>query len=475
MASHESALTMQVLANEDLLALIMDYIGDPETLCNVVMALPVARTTFESCPRQLLTVSLSNLESESQLLAILYISLIQDDVSQASMIPLLWDYLRLDETAGIVEASAWAVDFALPQKFSDPFETLRKLAAVWSAVEGLACGFIEHSIQFIRNCRAAKDAGLETAYYDQGHKLRPLSHLWDRDIKLGGWPGFAILDKPQPWTLPLRASETDRVKRALWRLEVLAVVSHKPHTFPQENAIRSEAAKIHRTMPQGHDNGGCMLLASLCATELSELDSVYEFLLCETIGKAYLHKLDPYLPQSNTVVQQDYAERTGSTVSNNVESWKQTSDGFRAHFEMGKAAKLARAEHNNSLIYLMSLGLPFVHRVYQQIVRDGNDIIPEHYPNLKYRSIGGLQETWNKLGRSNTYNGRSLFDCKLVHSDVGISFTRRCPPIPLLPVDEPSSGRYGAYGAIYLLTRSSRDFRMEDLWRAGCYMWERRE
>ena len=474
MAVHEPALTMQVLANEDLLALIMDYIDDPKTLCNIVTALPVAQTTFERCPRQLLTAALSNAQSEIQLLAILHISLTQDHVSRASMISLFWDYLRLDDTPGIVEPPAAAVDFALPQELSDPFKTLRRLAAVWSAVEDLACGFIEHSIQFIRGCQDAKDAGLETANYRRGHKLRPLSHLWDKDIKIGGWPEFDTLDKPQPWTLPLIASETHRVKRALWRLELFAVLSHVPHTFPRENTVGSEATKTNLTMPQGHDKGGRMLLASLTITEIAELESVYQFLLCETIGKAYRHKLDPYPPQFDTYSVQGQAHGTLLPVSYSSEPRKQITRPFQDRFEKENAAETTRREHNYFRNYLMSLGLPFLHRVYQQIVRDGNRIIPEHYPPLRYRSFSGLRDTWNNLGRSDLGFSWRFYDDRLVHRDAGISVTR-CRAISFPPDNEPSSGRYCAYGAMYLHTRHSIDFLMEDLWRAGCYMWERRE
>ena len=186
MATHDLAFTMQVLADEDLLAIVMDNVDDPKTLCNLVMALPTAKATFERCPRQLLTAALSNLPSDIQLLAILYISLTQDHLSWASRILLLWDYLRLDDTPGIVEPPAAAVDFAIPREITDPFETLRKLATVWGAVEDLACGFIKHSIQFIQTAQAAKDAGLEPVYYTHGHKLRPLSHLWDDNIRLQG-------------------------------------------------------------------------------------------------------------------------------------------------------------------------------------------------------------------------------------------------------------------------------------------------
>ena len=477
MAPYEIALAMQVLANEDLLGLIMDNIGDPRTLCNLAMALPAAKSTFERCPRQLLTAALSNLPSDIQLLAILYISLSQDHVSRASMIPLLWDYLRLDDTPGIVEPPAAAVDFTLPREFSDPIKTLRKLAAVWSAVEDLACGFIEHSIQFIQTAQAAKNAGLETVEYTRGHKLRPLSHLWDDQIHLQGRPTYQTLVKPQPWTLPLPASEIHRVKTAMWRLEVFTAISPELHTFPNENATAIGVTELHRAeflgryaVPLDHDEGTRMLLASLQGSELAELESVYDYLWCETTEKAYQYNLDRCLTQYEGDIREVQAGAKGERKLSGVEYCEQEYDSFRAYFAMGKNTEWTKEVHDRYLTYLMSLGLPFLHGVYRQIVRDGNKIIPKNYPLLQYRSLHGLRDTWNEMDQTRYDDIWRSYNNKLVHINAGTSVTRRSARWPP-PENYPGLGTHFAYGAMYLQTRLSNDFRMEDLWRAGCYMW----
>ena len=477
MAPHVLASTMQVLADEDLLTIIMDNIDNPKTLCDLVMALPTAKATFERCPRQLLMAALSNLPSDIQLLAILYISLTQDHVSRASMISQLWDYLRLDDTPGIVEPPGAAVDFAIPKEISNPFETLRKLAAVWSAIEDLACGFIKHSIQFIQNAQDAKDAGLETVYYTHGYKLRPLSHLWDEKIRLQGRPTYETLVKPQPWTLPLPASEIHRVKTAMWRLEVFAVVSRELHTLPNESATALGVAELHCADflgtfagPLDHAEGTRMLLASLQGSELAELESVYDYLWCETIEKAYQNKLDRYLPQYDGDTREVQAGAKGERNSRGVEYCEREYDRFRAYFAMERNAERAKEEHDRHLTYLMSLGLPFLHRVYRQIVRDGNEIIPKNYPLLRYRSLYGLRDTWNEMDKTRYDNIWRSYNNKLVHINPGTSITRRSARWPP-PENYPGLGTHFAYGAMYLQTRVSNNFRMEDLWRAGCYMW----
>ena len=477
MAPHDFAFTMQVLADENFLAMIMDNVDDPKTLYNLVIALPTAKATFERCPRQLLTAVLSNLPSDTQLLAILYISLTQDHLSQASRVLLLWDYLRLDDTPGVVEPPAAAVEFAIPREISSPFETLRKLASVWNAIEDLAFGFVQHSIQFIQTAQAAKDAGLETVYYTNGHKLRPLSHLWDEKIHLQGHPTYDTLVKPQPWTLPLPVSEIHRVKMAMWRLEVFTVMSREPHIVPIESATASEVTEIHSAHflgpfagPLDPDEGTRMLLASLQGSELAELESVYGYLWCETIRKAYQHKLDRYLPRYDEESREVHAGVKGERISHGIEYREREHDSFLAYCTMAETAKMAKEEHYRCLTYLMSLGLPFLHRVYRQIVRDGNEIIPKNYPLLHYRSLYGLRDTWNEMDKTRHDNIWRSYNNKLVHINAGTSVTRRSACWPP-PENYPGLGIHFAYGAMYLQTRLSNNFRMEDLWRAGCYMW----
>ena len=469
MAPRDLAFTMRVLSDGDLLAIIMESVDDPNTLYNLVMALPAAKATFERCPRQLLMAVLAKLPSDIQLLAILYISLTQDHVSRASRIQVLWDYLRLDDTPGIVEPPAAAVDFAIPKEISNPFETLRNLAAVWIAVEDLACGYIKRSIHFIQTTQATKDAGLDTGYYTLGHKLRPLSDLWDEKIHLQGRPTYSTLVKPQPWTQPLAASEIHRVKRTMWRLEIFAVVSRELYAFPNESALALGITELHRVDFQGtfaeplyYDEGTRMLLASLQGSELAELESVYDFLECETARKLDQHKLDRYLPQYDGVTRPVQAKAKTEKKPTGIKYSEREYDRFRADFAMKKNAEGAKQEHARYLTYFMSLGLPFLH----------SEIIPKEYPRLRHRTpLYRLRDSWNEMDETRCDNIWRSYDNKLVHiNEVGTSVTRqeaRWPP----PENYPGLGTHFAYGAMYLQTRVENDFRMEDLWRAGCYLW----
>lgn len=229
---HEPTLTMQVLADENLCATIMENVDDPQTLFNLVLALPTAKEIFERFPRQLLTATLSSLPSELEQLVILYIALIQDDPSRASVVPLLEDYLRLDDTSDSVLPTVAAASLTISTHISNSFETLRKVAVVWNAVEDLAGGYVECSINFIKKGKSAPAAHFENEHYDYGHIFRPVSYLWDQEANLG-LLGYQTEAKPQPWSLPPRPSEIHRVKRAMWRLEVLVSFPRAPH-LPEE-------------------------------------------------------------------------------------------------------------------------------------------------------------------------------------------------------------------------------------------------
>ena len=475
MAFRESTLTMRALRDENILAIIMENIDDPQTLFNLVVVLPIAQATFKRCPRQLLIAALTSLASELKLLAILYITLKQDHVTRASMIPIVWGYLRLDDTPGVVETSHAAVELTIPRNLCNPFETLKKLAIVWSAVEDLACGFVDCSIKLLQNCKAADAAGLTIGRYERGHKLRPLSHLWDLDIPLAGFPGHATTEKPQPWSLPLRASEILRVKRALWRLEIFAVISHKPQTFPNQGAIASGAVEIYHADPMGtlstyheYDVGTRMLLASLEACELGQLESVYDYLWCETIGKVYQHKIDPYMPHDEGS-RNAQAEREVGTTSRLLEQYESNHAEFEAQLKINSESQKARKDYDRYLTYLMSLGLPFLHRVHQQITRDGGKIIPENYPPLRYRSVTGLRDTWDSMDMTRSDDRLRTYDFHLLHSKDGNWVTRKADAWP--------DGKSGSctYCYKYLHTnRIVRNFCRKEVWQAGCYMWDDR-
>ena len=263
----------------------------------------------------------------------------------------------------------------------------------------------------------------------------------------------------------------------MWRLEVFAVISRELHTFPHASATASGITELHRAeflgtfaVPLDHDEGTRMLLASLQGSELAELESVYDYLWCETIGKAYQHKLDRYLPQYDGDIREVQAGAKGERNSRGVEYCEQEHDRFRAYYAMERNAERAKEEHDRYLTYLMSLGLPFLHRVYRQIVRDGNEIIPKNYPLLRYRFLYGLRDTWNEMDKTRQDNIWRSYNNKLVHINAGTSVTRRSARWPP-PENYPGLGIDFAYGAMYLQTRLSNNFRMEDLWRAGCYMW----
>lgn len=436
MALTEPTLTMQVLADENLLAIIMDNVDDLHTLYDLVLALPIAKAIFERCPRQRLMAALSSLPSGLRLLVVLYIALKQDNVTRASTIPLLCGYLQRHGTPlpGFVEPPVGTVDLEMPKIFSNPIETLRKLAAVSSAVEYLAGDFIERSIKFIEECEAAEAACLEKVHYGRDRNFRPLSHLWNRSNEIEEIDGYGPGDKPQPWSLPLKASEIDRVKRTLWRFHIFAVVSYVAPPSPNGSAIDSEISKnypagaIDIAMPPDDYEGECMLLASLCGSELAELDSVHDYLLRETVRKAYQHKLDASMAQHDHMMKLD-------------------------------ADKIIK-DHDRHLTYSMRLGLPFLHRVHLQLKQDGNQIVPEHYPPLRYQSWSGLRDMWNGLDRSPSYKIQVSYKRTLIHEEDETTVDRQesAPP---------------ASCALYLQSLSLAHFRIEDLWRAGCYMWDR--
>ena len=450
--------TMQVFNDENLLAVIMEQVGDPQTLFNLILSLPVAKAAFESCPRQLLTAALSSLSPELQQLAILCTTLVQNHITRGSITTLLLRYLSLDDTPGLVSPPVAAVEFGIPENLSDAFDTLRKLAAVRSAVEDLAGGFVRSSMEFIRECKAAEAAGRETVHYERGHRLRPLSHLWDRRVQLPGVIGRTIEDKPQPWSLPLRASEIYRVKRALWRLEIFAIVSREPDASPNEAPMHSESGKF--AVSSNDDEGTRMLLASLEPFELAELETVYDYLWRETIGKVYQHKLDQYRPQYNQYTQQGQVEREAKR-SRGLEQYEYDHAEFEAQCVEERKFQRARKDHERHLAHFMSRGLSFLHRVHRQMTRDCEEIIPDHYPPMRHRCLAGLRETWNEMDRSRGDDGQSSYHTLLRHIGADYRIER-----------QPGGGAAGSQSATYLLSRASRNFRVEDLLRLGCYMWE---
>ena len=469
MALHEPTLATQVLKDENLLAVIIENLDSPPTLFNLALALPVTRAVLERCPKQLLMATLSSLSSETRLLIILYIALKQDHLTRSSMVPLLWSYLRHDSTSGCVVSIFPAIDLAILNHLSNPFETLRKLAAVWSAIEELASSFVCHSISFIQNCKAAEATGLGPLHYHRGRKLRPLSHLWNRGVKTGP-RGFIQMDKPQPWSLPLKACEMQQVKMAFWRLEIFAAVSNDPCTFPNEGAIDSGTAETYHAdpivipaMPHDYDEGTRMLLASLQPSELAQLESVYDYLWHETIGKVYQHKIDPYIPCSDELPDQEVVRRTAS-----LEQIQHEHDSFLALSARKRNFVRAKIDYDRYLAYFMSRGLPFLHRMHKQMARDGGKVVPDNYPPMRYRCLKGLRDIWNDMDTDRNRDICRSYNNMLKHvsDNIDNSVTRNTPIY---------TKRYGGgtYCATFLRFRSSNDFLIEDLWRAGCYFWDR--
>lgn len=329
---------------------------------------------------------LSGLPSELEQLAILFVELIQNHHTGASMVTVLKEHMRLDDTPDTVHGLLATADLKISATLSNPFETLRKLAAVWKAVDDLASGFVERSINFVQDCKTAQAAGLESEHYELGYKFRPLSHLWDREVTLDGSAGHQDEDKPQPWSLPLRASEIHRVKRVLWPLEIFAALSHEPHTLPKESAAESEGAEICRAdaietwnMPQDYLEGSRILLASLLGSELAGLDSVYDYLWCETIGKAYQHRIDACIAHYDEKVRQARAEGKAGTASHDTELWEHSHADFLTRLARKGEIDRATEDADQYLKYFMSFGLPFLHRVHQQtVVRSYRAIILCH-------------------------------------------------------------------------------------------------
>ena len=456
-------LTMQVLADESILAIIMENFDDPQTLFNLVIVLPTAKAIFERFPRQILIATLSGLPSELEQLAILYISLIQDQQTRASRIVLLQNHLRPDESSGFPVATG---DLRISKDLSNPFETLRKLAAVCHAVEDFLSGFVDRSIKFIGDCKAVHAAGREqTEHYEFGHKFQPLSDLWNQAVISDIPFGYPRKDKPQPWSLPLRASEVHRVKRALWRLEIFAIISHEPHTFPKENAAETKATGnrlIDAIETWDMPEGTRLLLMSLSGSELVELESIYEYTWCETIGKAYQHKIDAQAAHYDQESQQAQAERKARPTSHDVEQREQDHAEFGTRVTKHRKVGKARHDHRRYLKFYTSFGLPFLHRVRQQITRDGSEINSENYPPLRYRSLIALRDT---LGDIHNYR----------HQDFWLSYRRKYPTHSRSASwrdleASPSTSRPNTC-ALYI-EGTSVNFRVEDVWQAGCYMWE---
>ena len=466
MALHEPNLATHVLGDENLLAVIIENLDTPPTLFNLALALPVTRAVLERCPEQVLTATLSSLSSETRVLAFLYIALKQDHLTRSSMVPLLWSFLSHDYVSGSVVPTFPAIDLTIPNNLSDPFETLRKLAAVWSAIEELASGFVNHSISFIQDCKAAEATDLEPLLYHRGRKLRPLSHLWNRGIKIAGLRGYAEMDHPHPWSLPLKACEIWRVKMALWRLEIFAAISYDPCTFPNEGAIDSGTAKIYHTdpieipdMPHDYDEGTRILLASLRVSDLGELESVYDYLWRETIGKVYHHKIDPYISCIDELPEQEGVRSTAG-----IEQIQYEHDSFLALSAMNRNVVRAKMDYDRYLAYFMSRGLPFLQRMHQQLVRDGGKVVPGNYPPMRYRCLKGLRDIWNDMDTSRNSDICRSYGKRLTHINADKSVTRLGPAYGIAG---------DTYCALYLHTRSSNDFFIQDLWRAGCFFWER--
>ncbi len=447
---YEPTLTMQVLADENILAIIMENVDDPQTLFHLVIVLPTAKAIFERFPRQILTATLSGLPSELEQLAILYLSLIQHQQTRASMVVLLKAYLRPDENSGFLVAAG---DLRIPKDLSNPFETLRKLAAVCNAVEDLLSGFVDRSIKFIDNCQAVHAAGPEqTKHYELGHKILPLSALWNHSVTSSEHFRRSLKDKPQPWSLPLRDSEVQRVKRALWRLEIFAALSHEPHTFPKDSPTDTIETW---DMPQDYDEGMRLLLERLQGFELAELESVYDYLWCETIEKVYQHIINAHVAHYDQEFRQAQAERKATAMSNDVEQWEQDHAEVVARVTKYRKIGKARLDHRCYLKYYMSLGLPFLHRVRQQLTRDGGEINPENYPPLRYRSPIALRDMLGVI-------------CNYRPDDIWLSYSLRSALCPDPNTSCPNSC------ALYI-EETSPYFRVEDVWRSGCYMWERED
>ena len=462
----EPAPATQVLNDENLLAIVMDNIDDPKTMLNLIRVLPTVKVIFEHRPKQFLTATLASLPSELGQLAVLYITLLEDHLLPASTVALLEDYLHNCDTTGSA---------LLPGAFSNPIETLNKLASVWSAIEDLTGGFAESTIMFIEQCKVAKAAGLETLYYERGHKLRPVSHLWDPEITLEGRPGYPFPDKPQPWSLPLRASETHRIKRAFWRLEVFATLSRSAYDFAKESAVRPTTTQIHcrgafeeMAQPQDSDLGMDAFRASLRPSEFAELDSVYDYLWRQTIGKAYQDRIDPNVGPYFKEVQQTQAEREAGTTSHSPYRWTQRQ--CHLHARRARQSEIYKATKDpHYLTCYMSLGLPFLQQVRQQMTGDGDEVALDNYPPLQYCSFAGLQGQWNGKDRSRSEVRWGSYKLEL---DYGRPESEVDADDAVWHAPDPSGVHKPNACNVFVNTRTSAHFHFGEMWRAGCYMWE---
>lgn len=85
--------------------------------------------------------------------------------------------------------------------------------------------------------------------------------------------------------------------------------------------------------------------------------------------------------------QKARAERNAGMASNDVGQWASKQAEYQDQFARKRELERVSKDYNRSLTYYMSLGLPFLHQVHQQIRRDGGVIVRGKYLALRYRFL----------------------------------------------------------------------------------------
>lgn len=212
--------------------------------------------------------------------------------------------------------------------------------------------------------------------------------------------------------------------------------------------------------------GTLKFYASLHVFELAELESLEDYLRCETIEKAYQHKIEAHMAQYDEKIRQALAKHQREISACDNEQCKQDHVEFRAQLARQEEFQGARKDLVHHLTYFVSFGLPFLHRVHQQIARDGGQIIPANYPFLRYHSCTGC-------GSRRMYRGDATWDSYTFRllQDRGPGEVNKQSAIWRAPEHSSGACRPNA-STVHLRTLPPQCFRVEELWRANCFMWE---
>lgn len=248
-----TTLALQVFSDSAIMAIVMDKIIDPPTLLSLVLTFSSARAIYERYPRTYLAKSVSALPSEIKQIAVAFLA-VRELSSQAIVNcadvqasgdhkpPPAQDYRAAAESIVLkdqpdtvlamiqfLDKHLGSTDQEFPSTITYPAKTLRKLADLWRAIDHFTTGFADSSLSVINRANEVHllhgNPTSPQGFFEcpcggsqcSGH----LAFLWDPSISHFTPP--LPPKKPQPWELPLRDSEIYRLKRALWRIELVVL------------------------------------------------------------------------------------------------------------------------------------------------------------------------------------------------------------------------------------------------------------